>query len=105
MAVDHTELTKLEGEMVKAENTGNWDNVANLMNQERAGNMAFREKDQADTVKAAADYCKKQGFPEMTINLGTDGHVQSIKDNKNSSFLHQVGVQEDAGGSYHGNDK
>ena len=104
MSVDKAEQQNLQNLMINAEKTGNWEAVANDMNQHRAGDFANRDKDMADTVKAAADYCDKHGFP-TTVILGTDGHVQSIKDEKNSSFLHKVGVSEDKGGSYQASDK
>lgn len=110
MSVDRAEEQKLENMMTTAEKTGNWEQVSQELSDRRAGNFAGREKDLADTVKAAADYCNKHGFP-MTVIEGLDGHVQGIKDEKNSTsgFFgiggRNVGVTENAGGNFEANNK
>lgn len=102
MAIDRAEEQKLENLMTDAEKTGDWQRVSQEVNDRKAGNFAARGSDLDDTVKEAAKLCSQHGFP-MTVIEGLDGHVQSIKDNKNSSFLHNVGISEDAGGQYHPN--
>ena len=108
MSVDRQEEQKLETMMTNAEKTGNWEQVSQELNDRKAGNFAGREKDLTDTVKAAADYCDKHGFP-MTVIEGTDGHLQGIRDDKNSSKMpiigRKIGVSENGGGSFEASNK
>jgi hypothetical protein len=104
MSVDKQEASKLENMMMSAEKTGNWEQVAQELNDRKAGNFAARGNDLNDTIRASADYCNKHGFP-MAIIDGLNGDVQSVVDKQNSGFIHKVGVTEAGDNQYHANNK
>lgn len=97
MAVDNNEYRTLVKDMIKAENTGNWDDVANELNDRKNSNFNSRPQDLADTVNAAAKYCQDHGFPMTVITNDKGDDVVRIKDNTNSS-IRPVGITETPGG-------